>query len=107
MNFILAVRLGIRTRAGHHTHGAVDICDIYVTGPLVSTSQCLFQSLWCEQKDHLTDCYFCSTKTDDHISKSKHTIVYPNTPDDSSPIPTPPQQWTLHEEKTTSTSPED
>jgi hypothetical protein len=45
-------------------------------------------------------------KTDSHNSKSKHNIVYPNTPDDSPPIPMPPQQWTLHEEEPTNTSPE-
>jgi hypothetical protein len=63
--------------------------------------------MWREQKDHLTDCYLHFTKTDDHNSKPKHTIAYSNTPDDSLPIPTPPQQWTLHEEEPTSTSPED
>jgi hypothetical protein len=47
MNFILAVRLGIRTRVGHHMHVAVDVRDIYVAGSLVRTNQCLSQSLWC------------------------------------------------------------
>jgi len=42
MNFIFAVRLGIRTRAGHHIHVAVDVRDIYVAG-----IQSLPQSLWC------------------------------------------------------------
>ena len=60
-----------------------------------------------EQKDHLTDCCLCFTKTDGNNSKSKHNIVFPNTPDDSPPISTPPQQWTLHEEEATSTSAED
>jgi hypothetical protein len=54
-------------------------------------------------------------KTNGHNSKSKHTIVYPNIPsalrtvehDDSLPTSKPPQQWTLHEEEPTSTSPED
>ena len=65
---------------------------------------------WREQ--NITNCYFCSTKTDGHNSKSKHTAVYPNIPsaqrtfehDDSPPIPKPPQQWTLHEEPTTTSS---
>jgi hypothetical protein len=67
-----------------------------------------------EQNNHLSNCYFCSTKTDGHKSKSKHTIVYPTVPsalrpvehDDSLLIPKPPQQQTLHEEPT-STSPVD
>jgi len=61
---------------------------------------------WWEQKDHLSDCYFCLTKIDGHNSKSKHAIVYPNIPstprlvehDDFLPYPKPPQQWTVHEE---------
>ena len=36
--------------------------------------------VWREQKDHLTDWYFCLTKTDGHNSKSKHTTVYPSIP---------------------------
>jgi hypothetical protein len=71
--------------------------------------------VWREMKDHLTDCYFCLTKTDGHNSKSEHTTVYPNIPsalrtvkyDACLPVPKPPQQWTLHEEELTSTSPED
>ena len=62
--------------------------------------------VWWEQKDHLSDCYFCLTKIDGHNFKSKLTIVYPNIPsaprrvehDDSLPNPKPPQQWTVHEE---------
>jgi len=46
-NFILAVRLGIRTRAGHHIHVAVDVRNTYVAGSLIRTNQCLSQSLWC------------------------------------------------------------
>ena len=62
--------------------------------------------VWREQKDHFTDSYLCFTKTEGHSSKSKHTIVYPSTPDDSPLIPMPPQQWTLHEEELISTSQE-
>jgi hypothetical protein len=69
---------------------------------------------WTEWKNPLSDCYICLTKIDDHNSKPKQTIVYisilsalrPLKPDDSLPIPNPPQPWTLHEGKLTSTSPE-
>jgi hypothetical protein len=47
MNYILAIKLGIRTRAGHHIHVAADDRDIYVAGSFTLTSQCLWQSLWC------------------------------------------------------------
>ena len=47
MNYIMAVKLGFRTRAGHHIHVAVDIRDIYVPGLLALTKQCLSQSLRC------------------------------------------------------------
>jgi hypothetical protein len=60
-----------------------------------------------EQKGHLTDCYLSFTKTDSHISKYKHTIIYSSTPNDSPPIPTQPQQWALHVEEPISTAPED
>jgi len=71
--------------------------------------------VWREQKDHLTDRHFHLTVTDGHNSKSKHTILYPNIPsalrtlehDDSLPMLKRPQQWTLHEEGPTSTSPEE
>jgi hypothetical protein len=71
--------------------------------------------VWREQKDYLTNYYFCLTKIGGHNSKSKHTIPYPSISsalrplkhDNSLPFPKPPQQWTLHEEERTSISPED
>jgi len=61
------------------------------------------------------DWYFYLTKIDGHNSKTKYTILYPNIPStlrpvehgDSLPNSKPPQQWTLHEEGPTSTSPEE
>jgi len=66
------------------------------------------------EKDLLTGWYFCLTTINDHNSTSKHTTAYPNIPsalipfehDDSLPNPKPSQQWTQHEEPT-STFPED
>ena len=70
--------------------------------------------IWREQKDHLTDCYFCLTKVDGHNSKYKHIIVYPSIPSalrhvehDSLPITKPLQQGNLLADEPTSTSPED
>jgi hypothetical protein len=49
MNYILVVTLGIRTRAEHHIHVSVDVCDVCVSGSLALTSQCLSHSLWCAE----------------------------------------------------------
>jgi hypothetical protein len=49
MNYILAVKLGIRITAGDHIHLAVDVHDIYMAGSLALTNQCLLQSLECEE----------------------------------------------------------
>ena len=54
MYFILAVRLGIRTRARHHIRVAVDVRDIYVAGLLVCTNQCLSKSLWCGENRRIS-----------------------------------------------------
>jgi len=61
MNYILAVELGRRTRAGHHIHAEVDVHDIYLAGSLAFTKM-PFAVIWREQKDHLTNCYFCLKK---------------------------------------------
>lgn len=59
--------------------------------------------IWREQKDHITDCYFCLTNVKGFSSKSKHKINYPNldsalrpVPHDINlPVPVPPISWTL------------
>lgn len=61
--------------------------------------------IWREQKDHVTDCYFCLTNVSGFSAKSKKSIEYPNLPsamrpvphDDSLTIPKPPEEWTLDE----------
>ena len=47
MNYILAVKLGIRARVGYYIHVTVDVRDNYVADSLALTNQCLSQSLWC------------------------------------------------------------
>jgi hypothetical protein len=39
MNYILAVKLEIRARAGHHNYVAIDVRDIYFAGSLALTNQ--------------------------------------------------------------------
>ena len=61
--------------------------------------------IWREQKDHVTDCYFCLTNVSGFSAKNKKSIEYPNLPsamrpvphDESLPFPKPPDEWTLDE----------
>ena len=61
--------------------------------------------IWREQKDHVTDCYFCLTNVSGFSGKNKKSIEYPNLPsamrpvphDDSLLIPKPPETWSLDE----------
>lgn len=65
--------------------------------------------VWREQKDHVTDCYFCLTKTSGYTSKTKKLIKYPSLPsairpvphDDSLPVPQPPADWTTPDDDET------
>ena len=43
--------------------------------------------VWREQKDHLTDCYFCTTKISGFSKKSKSEIKYPNCVSAIKPVP--------------------
>jgi hypothetical protein len=99
-------------------HSCCHRCARYLGGWPIGTHRSInfaFPLVWVYHKDHLNDWYLYITKIDGHNSKSTNTIVYPNIlsalrpvkHDDSVPILKPPQQWTLHEEEPTSTSPED
>jgi hypothetical protein len=54
MNYTVAVKQGIRARARHHNHVAVDIRNIYVAGLLALANQCLSQSLRCGYNTRIT-----------------------------------------------------
>jgi hypothetical protein len=42
---------------------------------------------WRELKDHISDCYVCSTDVSGHTSKNKRCIEYSNLPSDFRPVP--------------------
>ena len=42
--------------------------------------------IWREPKDHVTDCYFCLTKTEGFNAKNKSKIIYPNLPSAIRPV---------------------
>jgi hypothetical protein len=62
--------------------------------------------VWREQKDHLTDCYFCLTKISRIFLKSKHSIQYPSLPSavrpmlhsQDLPVSKPPEKWTIDDD---------
>ena len=43
--------------------------------------------IWGEQKDYITDCYFCLTKIEEYNQKNKKSIVYPNLASAIGPVP--------------------
>lgn len=47
--------------------------------------------VWCEPKDHFSDCYFCLTNIAGHSSKTRHKIKYPNV--SSVHFPVPHNEW--------------
>ena len=42
--------------------------------------------IWIEPNDHVCDCYYCLTQIKGIITKSKHTIWYPNLSSTDRPI---------------------
>ena len=42
--------------------------------------------IWREQTNHVTDCYFCSTKTEGYSQKNRKKILYLNLPSAISPV---------------------
>ena len=46
MNYILAVKFGIRTISGHRIHVAIYVGDTVVAGLLALANQSLSQSVW-------------------------------------------------------------
>lgn len=63
--------------------------------------------IWREQKDHVTDCYFCMTNVSGYSSKNRKLIEYPNLEsamrpvphDESLPVPNASEVWTLEDEE--------
>jgi hypothetical protein len=58
-------------------------------------------TVWCEQKNHIRDCYYCLTNVKYSSAKSKHVAQYPNLPSalrtvphEGFPIPKLPMDWT-------------
>jgi hypothetical protein len=64
-------------------HSCYNRCSQYLHGWLIGTHQSMLfaaRMVWRKQKDNLTDCCSSLTKTVDHDTKSKHTIVDPSIP---------------------------
>ena len=104
----MAVKFGIRTTAGHHIHVALLFVIFTLLAHWHSPTNVYRSPYGAERTGSYYWLVLSSTKIDGHNSKSKHAIVYPNIPSairpvehgDSLPDPKPPQQWTLHEEPT-------
>ena len=43
--------------------------------------------IWREQRDHITDCYFCLTKTKGYNQRNRKKTLYPNLPSAICPVP--------------------
>ena len=43
--------------------------------------------IWREQRDYITDCYFCLTKTKSYNQRNRKKILYPNLPSAIRPVP--------------------
>ena len=85
-------------------------CAVTLRGWLAGTHSSMpfaIPMIWREQKDHVTDCYFCLTKVSGFSSKSRQSIVYPNLQsamrpvphDPSLPIPVPSEHCSVDDEE--------
>ena len=109
MHYILAVNLWIRTRAGHHIHVAALFAILKWLVCWHSPIKAFHSPYYLErtQRSSHRELFFLKIETDDHNSKSTHTIVYPIIPlalrpvehDDFLPNPKTPEHWTLHEKQ--------
>ena len=43
--------------------------------------------IWREQRNHVSDCYFCMTNVHGFSTKNKQNIQYPNLPSAMRPVP--------------------
>jgi hypothetical protein len=87
-------------------HICCSYCASYLRAWLKGTRKSMpfaVPMIWREQKDHVTDCYFCLTSISGFSSKNKKNIEYPNLSSatrpvahsETLPVPKSPEFWTI------------